>query len=90
MKVRIALLWALVTGSALAGALAGTIFEGFIDKYLMLPARLTEIGLAQILGEVGFTLAEEALSTVIASILGAALVGLVALMIYTVFVSKRR
>jgi hypothetical protein len=56
----------------------------------MLPARLTKIGLAQILGEVGFTLAEEALSTVIASILGAALVGLVTLTIYTAFVSKRR
>ena len=65
-------------------------FKGFIDKCLMLPASLTKIGLAQILGEVGFTLAEEALSTVIASILGAALVGLISLTIYTAFVSKRR
>ena len=89
MEVRPALLWALVTGSALAGALAGTIFEGFIDKYLMLPASLEKFGFAQILGEFGLALAEEALSTVIASILGAALVGLVTLMIYTSFVSKR-
>jgi len=90
MNVRPALLWVLVTGSALAGAVAGTLFEGFIDKYLMLPASLAKFGLAQILGELGLAIAEEALSTVIASILGAALVGLVTLMIYTVFVSKRR
>ena len=90
MNVRPTLLWALVTGSALAGALAGTIFEGFVDKYLMLPASLEIFGLAQILGEFGLALAEEALSTVIASILGAALVGLISLTIYTAFVSKRR
>ena len=90
MKVRPALLWALVTGSALAGAVAGTLFEGFIDKYLMLPASLAKFGLAQILGESGLALTEEALSTVIAAILGAALVGLVTLTIYTSFVSKRR
>ena len=90
MNVRPALLWVLVTGSALAGAVAGTLFEGFIDKYLMLPASLAKFGLAQILGELGLAIAEEALSTVIASVLGAALVGLVTFTIYTAFLSKRR
>jgi hypothetical protein len=90
MKVRPAPLWVLVTGSALAGALAGTICEGFIDKYLMLPASLEIFGLALILGESELALAEEAFSTVIAAILGAALVGLVTFAIYTLFLSKRR
>jgi hypothetical protein len=90
MKVRPALLWVIVTGSALAGALAGTVFEGFIDKYLMLPKRLDHFGLEQMLGEDTLSLAEEAFSTVIATILGAALIGLVTFAIYTAFFSERR
>jgi hypothetical protein len=90
MKVRPALLWVIVTGSALAGALAGTIFEGFIDKYLMLPTRLDHFGLEQMLGEQTLSLAEEAFSTVIATILGAALIGLVTFAIYAAFFSERR
>ena len=77
MEIRPALLWALVTGSALAGALAGTMFEGVIDKYLMLPTSLENFRWAQMLGKSGLGLAEEAFSTVIACVLGAALVGLV-------------
>ena len=86
MKVRPALLWVLVTGSALAGALTGTIFEGFIDIYLM------QFRWAQMLGKSGLGLVEEAFSTVLACILGAALVGLVTFTIYTwfLFLSKRR
>jgi hypothetical protein len=90
MKVRPALLWVIVTGSALAGALAGTVVEGFIDKYLMLPKRLDHFGLEQMLGEDTLSLAEEAFSTVIATILGAALIGLVTFAIYTAFFSERR
>jgi hypothetical protein len=89
MKFRPALLWVLVTGSALAGALAGTTFEGFIDKYLMLPARLENFRLAQALGEFGLALVEEAFSTVVAAVLGAALVGLLAYIIYKAFLSER-
>jgi hypothetical protein len=33
--------------SALAGALVGIIFEGFLDKYLMLPTILGKFGIAQ-------------------------------------------
>ena len=90
MEVRPILLWGLVTGSALAGAVAGTVFEGVIDKYLMLPARLERFGLAQMVGESRVSLAEEAFSTVIADVLGAALIGLVAFIIYTAFFSKHR
>ncbi len=90
MEVRPILLWGLVTGSALAGAVAGTVFEGVIDKYLMLPASLERFGLAQMVGESRVSLAEEAFSTVIADVLGAALIGLVAFMIYTAFFSKHR
>ncbi len=90
MEVRPILLWGLVTGSALAGAVAGTVFEGVIDKYLMLPASLERFGLAQMVGESRVSLAEEAFSTVIADVLGAALIGLVAFIIYTAFFSKHR
>ena len=89
MEVRPILLWGIVTGSALAGAVAGTVFEGVIDKYLMLPASLEKIGLAQMLGEPRLSLAEEAFSTVMAAVLGAALVSLVTFVIYTAFFSKR-
>jgi hypothetical protein len=89
MNVRPALLWVLILGSALAGALASTLFEGFIDNYLGLRTSFEKFGLAQILGESGSDLAEEALSTIFASILAAALVGLVTYMMYTAFVSKR-
>ncbi len=90
MEVRPILLWGIVTGSALAGAVVGTVFEGVIDKYLMLPASLEEIGLAQILGGPKLSLAEEALSTVVADVFGAALIGLVTFIIYTAFFSERR
>ncbi len=90
MEVRPILLWGLVTGSALAGAVAGTVFEGVIDKYLMLPASLERFGLAQMVGESRVSLAQEAFSTVIADVLGAALIGLVAFIIYTAFFSKHR
>ena len=90
MEVRPILLWGLVTGSALAGAVAGTVFEGVIDKYLMLPASLERFGLAQMVGESRVSLAEEAFSTVIADVLGAALIGLVAFISYTAFFSKHR
>jgi hypothetical protein len=90
MEVRPILLWVIVTGSALAGAVTGTVFEGVIDKYLMLPASLEKIGLAQMLGEPRLSLAEEAFSTVIADVLGAALIGLVTFILYTAFFSERR
>jgi ABC-type Fe3+-siderophore transport system permease subunit len=90
MEVRPILLWGIVTGSALAGAVAGTVFEGVIDEYLMQPAILEKIGLAQMLGEPRFSLAKEAVSTVMAAVLGAALVSLVTFVIYTAFFSKRR
>ncbi len=90
MEVRPILLWGIVTGSALAGAVAGIVFEGVIDKYLMLPASLEKIGLAQMLGDSRLSLAEEAFSTVVAAVLGAALVSLVTFVIYTAFFSKRR
>jgi hypothetical protein len=63
---------------------------GAIDKYLMLPKRLDHFGLEQMLGEDTLSLAEEAFSTVIATILGAALISLVTFAIYTAFFSERR
>ena len=48
MKVRPALLWELPVTSALVGALAGTIFEGVLDKYLMLPTILGSFELAHV------------------------------------------
>jgi hypothetical protein len=90
MKVRPILLWMIVTESALAGAVAGTVFEGVIDKYLMLPAKSRKIGLEQMIGQPTLGLAEEAFSTVIAAVLGAALIGLVTFIIYTAFFSERR
>ena len=82
MKVRPALLWALVMGSALAGALAGIIFEGVLDKYVMLPAILTRFGVAPIF--------EEVTSTAIGAVLGMAVVGFAAFTAYTWFSSQRR
>jgi len=55
MNVRPAALWVLVTGSALAGALAGNIFEGFIDNFARLAGIMRYFGLAQILGEYDWT-----------------------------------
>ena len=81
MKVRPALLWALVMGSALVGALAGTIFEGVLDKYLMLPAILGRFGLAHV---------EEVVSTAIGALLATAVVGLLAFTVYMWFSYKRR
>jgi hypothetical protein len=81
MNVRPAILWALVMGSALAGALAGTLFEGVLDKYLMLPAILGRFGLAQV---------EEVVSTAIGALLATAIVGLLAFTAYTWFSHKRR
>jgi hypothetical protein len=61
MEVRPILLWGIVTGSALVGAVAGTVFEGVIDKYLMLPERLEELGLSRMVGESRVSLAKESL-----------------------------
>jgi hypothetical protein len=70
--------------------MVGTVFEGVIDKYLMLPAGLEKFGLAQMLGDSGFGLAQEAFSTIFAAVLGAAFIGLVSFIIYTAFFSERR
>jgi hypothetical protein len=86
MKVCPAFLWALVMGSALAGALAGTIFEGVLDKYLMLPAVLERYGLAHL----GPADVEEVVSTTIAALLATLVVGLLAFTAYTWFSYKRR
>jgi hypothetical protein len=61
------------------GALAGIIFEGLLDKYLMLPIILGKFGIAQ---------AEEAFSTVIGAVLATTIVGFIALAIYTTFSSR--
>ncbi len=90
MEVRPILLWGIVTGSALAGAVVGTVLEGVIDKYLMLPEGLEKIGLAQMLGDSVFGLAQEVFSTVIAAVLGAALIGTVTVVIYIATFSERK
>jgi hypothetical protein len=82
IKVHPALFLVLIMASALVGALAGIIFEGLLDKYLMLPIILGKFGIAQ---------AEEAFSTVIGAVLATTIVGLVgfiALAIYTTFSSR--
>jgi hypothetical protein len=79
IKVHPALFLVLIMASALVGALAGIIFEGLLDKYLMLPVILGKFGIAQ---------AEEAFSTVIGAVLATTIVGLVgfiALAIYTIY-----
>ena len=85
MRVRPALLWALVMGSALAGALAGTVFEGVLENYTMLPAILGRFGLAH----VGPVDVEEVVLTAIGALLATAVVGLLAFTAYTWFSYKR-
>ena len=84
IKVHPALFLALIMASALVGALAGIIFEGLLDKYLMLSIILGKFGIAQ---------AEEVFSTVIGAVLATTIVGLVgyiALTAYTMFSSRHR
>ena len=85
MKVRPTLLWLLIVASALVGALTGIVFEGLLDKYLMLAATLSKYG---IVGDIGRM--EEVLSTVIGAALGTVFVGLTAFVIYKVFLYTRR
>ncbi len=85
MEVRPALLWILAVISALVGALAGIVFEGFLDKQLVIAAILRKYAIADDVG-----VAEEVFSTVIGAALGAAFVGLMAFVVYRLFLSARR
>ncbi len=85
MKVRPTLLWIFAVVSALAGALAGIVFEGLPDKYLMLAANLRTYGIMAISSRMA-----EVLTTVVGAALGAAFVGLTAFVIYRLFLSTRR
>jgi hypothetical protein len=86
MKVGPALLWILAVSSALVGALAGIVFEGLLDKYFMLAANLDALGIVEEdRGRLG-----EVLSTLAGATLGAAFVGLVAFVVYGLFLSTRR
>jgi hypothetical protein len=79
VKVRPVLLWILVLVSAFVGALAGIVFEGLLDKYLLVTETLRKNGVmeASMMGEV--------LTTGVGAALGAAFVGLTAYVIYRLF-----
>ena len=85
-KVRPALfLWVLAVISALVGALAGIVFEGLLDKYLIVSAYLRELGLTE-----GVDRVAEVFSTVIGAALAAAFVGLLAFVAHRLFLSMRK